>query len=178
MSGSAKASWGILGPGLLLVVVFLAFLTRGLFLNPNEIRTPLLSQPSPAFELPSLEDGSPVRHTDLLGKPSVVNFWATWCASCPQEHPLLVDLAARYQGRVQFVGIAYNDKNEALSGWLQRHGGATYPTLIDINGKAAIAYGVYGVPETYVLDAQGIIRYKHTGMINPAEVARQLEELL
>ena len=178
MSARKTISWGILVPGLICVLGFLAFLTRGLFLNPNEIRTPLLEKSAPAFELPSLDDGTPVRQTDLLGKPAVINFWATWCESCPREHPLLVDLAARYSGRANFVGIAYNDKSEAILSWLQRHGGATYPTLIDINGKAAIAYGVYGVPETYVLDAQGMIRFKHTGMINPTEVARQLEELL
>jgi len=89
-----------------------------------------------------------------------------------------VDLARRYSGRVQFVGIAYNDKNDRIQAWLDRHGGATYPTLIDINGKAAIAYGVYGVPETYVIDAAGVIRFKHTGMINPQELGRQLEEVL
>ena len=175
---STRPSWIILGPGLLLVLVALAFLAKGLYLNPHEIRSPLLERPAPAFELPTLADGTPVRTSDLIGKPSVVNFWATWCESCPREHPLLVDLARRYSGRVQFVGIAYNDKNDRIQAWLDRHGGATYPTLIDINGKAAIAYGVYGVPETYVIDAAGVIRFKHTGMINPQELGRQLEEVL
>lgn len=173
-----RPSWLILGPGLLLVIAGIAFLAKGLYLNPHEIRSPLLEQQAPAFELPSLADGKSVRASDLVGTPTVVNFWATWCESCPREHPLLVDLARRYAGRVQFVGIAYNDKNDRIQSWLERHGGATYPTLVDINGKAAIAYGVYGVPETYVIDAAGVIRHKHTGMINPQELAVQLEGLL
>ena len=91
---------------------------------------------------------------------------------------MLVDLHRSYGDRVQFLSIVYNDKNERIEAWLRRHGGATFTTLIDINGKAAIAYGVYGVPETYVLDANGLIRHKHTGLLNPQELRVQLEGLL
>jgi cytochrome c biogenesis protein CcmG/thiol:disulfide interchange protein DsbE len=175
---SARPSWAILGPGLVVVLAAVALLAKGLYLDPHEIRSPLISKPAPRFELPRLSDGSTARTADLLGKPSVVNFWATWCDSCEGEHPMLVELNRVYGERVHFVSIVYNDKNERIEGWLARHGGATYPTLIDINGKAAIAYGVYGVPETYVLDSVGIIRHKHTGLLNPQELRVQLEGLL
>ena len=92
---SARPSWLILGPGLLLAFAGIAFLAKGLYLNPHEIKSPLLEQQAPAFELPSLADGKNVRASDLVGTPTVVNFWATWCESCPRVHALLVDLARR-----------------------------------------------------------------------------------
>jgi len=175
---SARPSWMILGPGLVVVLAALALLTKGLYLDPHEIRSPLIAQPAPSFELPRLTDGAPVTTGDLLGQPSVINFWATWCESCKGEHPMLVDLHRTYGDRVQFLGIVYNDKAERIHDWLNRYGGETYPTLIDINGKAAIAYGVYGVPETYILDSEGTVRHKHTGLLNAKELRVQLEGLL
>ena len=175
---TGRPSWLILGPGLLLVLAVVSVLAKGLYLDPHEIRSPLIDKPAPSFELPRLSDATPVRTSDLRGKPSVLNFWATWCDSCEIEHPMLVDLHRSYGDRVQFLSIVYNDKNELIEAWLKRHGGGTFTTLIDINGKAAIAYGVYGVPETYVLDRDGIIRHKHTGLLNPQELRVQLEGLL
>ncbi|MEE2828304.1 MAG: DsbE family thiol:disulfide interchange protein [Myxococcota bacterium] len=173
-----KSSRLILIVGLLLVIPLLLVLGRGLSLDPNTIRSPLIGQPAPAFELPRLADNRLVHTKELRGKPLVLNFWATWCASCPMEHPILVEAARYYGSRVSFVGVAYNDKNETIQSWLDQHGGATYPTLVDINGKAAISYGVYGVPETYVIDPEGVVRFKHTGPVNPQLLQTQIEGLL
>jgi cytochrome c biogenesis protein CcmG/thiol:disulfide interchange protein DsbE len=146
--------------------------------DPSRIDSPLIDAPAPPFELPRLADDAPVSLQSFTGKPVVVNFWATWCASCPMEHPVLLQAARRYEGRVQFVGIAYEDKKPRLQGWLDRNGGEAFPTLVDVGGKAAIAYGVYGVPETYVIDAKGVIRYKHTGPISPTTLMEQVDAVL
>ncbi len=178
MTRRRKLHWGVLLAGLLPIGVLVAVLGRGFSLDPGYIASPLIDQPAPDFELPRLSDGAMISRESLEGRPAVVNFWATWCASCPQEHPLLVRGAAEYAGRAAFVGVAYNDKNEAINGWLKRHGGATFPTLVDVNGKAAIAYGVYGVPETYVIDSAGTVRFKHTGPIYLPLLRKQLDSLL
>lgn len=174
----ATVHWPLLLGGLVLIGGVIAVLAAGFGLDPKFINSPLIDKPAPAFQLPSLDSGALVDRESLEGKPAVINFWATWCASCPMEHPLLVRAAREFEGRVSFVGVAYNDKNAAITQWLSRNGGAAYPTLVDVNGKAAIAYGVYGVPETYVLDRDGVVRFKHTGPINPQALRKQLQELL
>ena len=173
-----RVHWPMLITGLVLITLMVVFFKNTFSFDPNRIDSPLIDQVAPAFELPRLGDGVLVDRGSLEGKPTVINFWATWCASCPMEHPLLVRAAKEFEGRATFVGIAYNDKNAAISSWLRRNGGEAYPTLVDVNGKAAIAYGVYGVPETYVLDRDGIVRYKHTGPINPRALYQQLMGLL
>lgn len=174
-----RTSWFILGGGLLVILPLLFILARGFSFNPRQINSPLIDQPAPSFELPRLTDSSRlVTVESLRGKPVVLNFWATWCVSCPREHPWLVRLARKFGDDVQFVGVAYEERNEAIQAWLDRNGGGAYPTLVDINGKAAIAFGVYGVPETYVIDAEGVIRHKHTGPIHVDRLVDQLEELL
>ncbi|MCP4868462.1 MAG: redoxin domain-containing protein [Proteobacteria bacterium] len=165
--------------GLLVVVPLLMVLLRAFSLSPpGYIESPLLEQAAPAFELPGLDDGALVTLDKYKGQPVVLNFWATWCASCPMEHPWLVRISDRFQGKAQFVGVAYNDKNEALKAWLAQHGGNAFPTLVDINGKVALAYGLYGVPETFVIDKDGVIRFKHVGPINPDLLVQQIESLL
>lgn len=168
----------ILYGGLLVLAPILWVFIRGFSLNPNVIDSPLIDQPAPTFELPRLTDGQMVSIDQLRGKPVVLNFWATWCQSCPYEHPYLVRISQTFGSNVQFVGVAYYDKNDAISSWLRRNGGSVYPTLVDIGGKAAIAYGVYGVPETYVIDRDGTVRFKHTGPIDPNQLVQQLESLL
>ena len=174
----ARVHWPLLVGGLVSIAAVVAMPAAGFGLNPNFIDSPLIDKPAPAFELPDLDSGALVDRASLEGKPTVINFWATWCASCPMEHPQLVRVAREFEGRATFVGVAYNDKNAAISAWLRRNGGAAYPTLVDVNGKAAIAYGVYGVPETYVLDRNGVVRFKHTGPINPMALRQQLQGLL
>ena len=174
-----KVNWVIVGSGLLLVLPLLFFLARGFSFDPRKIDSPLIDQPAPAFELPKLADNDQlVSLQSLQGKPVVLNFWATWCVSCPTEHPWLVRMARKYGDDVQFVGVAYEERNEEIQAWLDRNGGSAYPTLVDINGKAAIAFGVYGVPETYVIDPGGIIRHKHTGPVHVERLMDQIEELL
>lgn len=171
-------SWKALLFGLLLVLPLLGVLLAGLFHNPNDLGNALADKNAPPFSLPRLSDGEEVHLRQFDGQPLVVNFWATWCRSCPQEHPVLVDGARRYGGKVQFVGIAYEDRRDRLKSWLTRHGGATYPTLVDVGGKVAVAYGVYGVPETYFIDREGVVRSKHVGPLDPATLRVRIEEIL
>jgi cytochrome c biogenesis protein CcmG/thiol:disulfide interchange protein DsbE len=176
--GGAKIHWPVLIGGLGAIAVVVAMLASGFGHDPKFIDSPLIGKPAPAFELPRLDDGAMVNRESLQGRPAVINFWATWCASCPMEHPLLVRAAREFGDDVEFVGVAYNDKNSAITAWLRRNGGAAFPTLVDVNGKAAIAYGVYGVPETFVLDKDGVVRFKHTGPIDPRALRQQLRGLM
>ena len=163
--------------GLAVVSPLILILALGFGRDPNVMDKPLNGKQAPDFELPRLVDGKLTGLDDLKGKPLVVNFWATWCRPCAQEHPNLVQAARQWGEDVQFVGIVYQDKNEAVNAWLDRNGGKAYPTLIDINAKAAIAYGVYGVPETYFIGADGVIRDKHVGPIPWPVLAEQVRKL-
>lgn len=165
-AGAPKVSWPTFAVGFALILPLLGILLSGLFHDPHDLGNPLEDKNAPRFSLPRLDGGELLSLDDLSGKPAIVNFWATWCQSCPMEHPVLEQAAAEFGDRVQFVGIAYEDKRERLSAWLQRANRgqpAGYPTLIDVGGKAAVAYGVYGVPETYFIDSGGTIRAKKTG---------------
>ena len=163
--------------GLAVISPLILILALGFGRDPNVMDKPLNGKQAPDFELPRLVDGKLTGLDDLKGKPLVVNFWATWCRPCAQEHPNLVQAARQWGEEVQFVGIVYQDKNEAVNAWLDRNGGKAYPTLIDINAKAAIAYGVYGVPETYFIGADGVIRDKHVGPIPWPVLAEQVRKL-
>ena len=165
------------GIGLAVIAPLILILALGFGRDPHVMDKPLNGKPAPDFQLPRLSDGALIGIEDLRGKPLVVNFWATWCVPCAQEHPNLVQAARQWGEDVQFVGIVYQDKNEAVNDWLDRHGGKAYPTLIDINAKAAIAYGVYGVPETYFVGADGVIRDKHVGPIPWPVLAEQVRKL-
>ena len=152
----------------LLFVAVVAFLLIGLFRDPQKIPSPLIDKPAPAFELPLLptrEAGAEGRFSSaqLAGKPYVLNVWASWCAPCLQEHPHLVELArARV---VPLIGIDYKDDPVQARNWLARHGNPYSVTAADRDGRVAIEWGVYGVPETFVVDAAGKIRYKHIGPV-------------
>lgn len=163
----------VLALGAIVVVPLVAVLAVGFQHDPHSIASPLVGRPAPAFSLTTLE-GATLATEALQGKPVVVNFWATWCVPCVSEHPLMLQIARRYGDKVQFVGIVYQDEPAAISAWLDRHG-AGYPTLIDEGGRAAIAYGVYGVPETFVIDPSGVIAEKFTGPINPDSLVAILD---
>ena len=153
--------------GLFLVLV--GFLYAGLGLNPREVPSPLIDRPAPAFSLPRLDDpGKSIRREDLLGKVWVLNVWASWCAPCQQEHPLVIDLAKRT--RVPVYGLNYKDQPGNARAWLQRLGDPYAATLIDFDGRVGIDWGVYGVPETFVIDAKGQVRYKHIGPLTEQAV--------
>lgn len=150
---------------LCLFVLLCIFLWRGLSKNPTELPSALIGKPFPAFNLPStLDNHEVVTQDDLLGKVSLVNVWATWCASCRIEHPLLVKLAR--EQHVFIVGLNYKDDAQAAKKWLTELGNPYFFSFEDASGQLGVDLGVYGAPETYVVDAQGIIRYKYVGVIS------------
>ncbi len=162
---------------LVLFLVLVGFLAAGLGLNPREVPSPLLGKPAPAFQAAALaRPEATIRRDDLLGKVWLLNVWASWCAACRDEHPVLVDYARR--GNVPIYGLNYKDKREDGLGWLQRHGNPYTESLFDPDGRIGIDYGVYGVPETFVIDRAGVIRYKHIGPITPAVLRDKIEPLL
>ncbi|MSP54782.1 MAG: redoxin domain-containing protein [Myxococcales bacterium] len=172
----------ILSVGLACVVGLVAVLASGFQHDPHEVASPLVNKPAPDFTLSTIElnaagGADTVRLSGQRGTPVVVNFWATWCVPCQQEHQTLLALAARFRGTVRFYGVVYQDKPEAIDAWLNKRGRG-YPTLIDAGSQAAIAFGVYGVPETFVIDQSGIIREKSTGGVNFQQLSGVLDELL
>jgi cytochrome c biogenesis protein CcmG, thiol:disulfide interchange protein DsbE len=162
----------------LLVFVLLAlFLAAGLKHDPREVPSPLINKPAPAFTLSRLDD--PTRHfspDELRGKPWLLSVWASWCGSCRQEHPLLVDLAQRSD--VLLVGLDYKDEPGDAQNWLRQFGNPYMLSVSDSEGRVGIDYGVYGVPETYVIDRDGIIRYKHIGPLTADDIANKLLPLV
>ena len=135
----------------------------------------LVDEPTPDFSYPALS-GEIVELSALRGEVVFLNFWATWCRPCVQEHGVLTAAASRYSGKVRFLGVVYEDTEERIRAFLKRSG-AAYPTLIDEAGKTAIAYGVYGVPETFFIDAQGQILFKHAGPLNHQSIESYLRKL-
>lgn len=139
-----------------------AFLFKGLGMNPREIPSPLIGKPLPAFELPRvLEPDKTLSNKDLLGKVSLLNVWATWCPSCRAEHEVLLRLARR--GEVDIYSLDWKDERPKATAWLRQLGNPYAATAFDKVGRTAIDLGVYGAPETFVIDAKGMIRYKYAG---------------
>jgi cytochrome c biogenesis protein CcmG/thiol:disulfide interchange protein DsbE len=160
-----------------LLAALVLFLGIGLGLNPREVPSPLIGKPAPAFVLPRLDDASQsLGRDDLLGQPWVLNVWASWCAPCREEHPLVVELAQR--SKVAVVGLNYKDTRPAASNWLRQLGNPYRLSLFDADGRVGIDFGVYGVPETFVVDRQGIIRFKHVGPLTAQVVREKIEPLL
>jgi cytochrome c biogenesis protein CcmG/thiol:disulfide interchange protein DsbE len=146
-------------------VVLLIFLGIGLTLNPRELPSALKDKPAPAFNLAQLQDSSKTfTPTEMKGKVWLLNVWASWCVSCREEHPVLLDLSK--QGTVPIIGLNYKDERENGLRWLQLHGNPYVLTAYDREGRVGIDYGVYGVPETFVIDKTGVIRYRHPGPIS------------
>jgi cytochrome c biogenesis protein CcmG/thiol:disulfide interchange protein DsbE len=147
---------------LALFVVLAGFLAVGLQRDPREIPSPLIDKPAPAFALPRLDTpAQTVSVQELRGQVWLLNVWASWCVACRQEHPLLVELGK--SGQVPLYGLNYKDKREDALAWLQRHGDPYRFSLSDAEGLVGIDFGVYGVPETFVIDKKGVIRHKHIG---------------
>jgi cytochrome c biogenesis protein CcmG, thiol:disulfide interchange protein DsbE len=161
--------------GLALTVGLLGLLFLNLGRDPHAIRTPMVGRPAPSFTLPPVGGGAPVSLESLRGRTVVVNFWATWCVPCADEHPVLVQAARQLGSDVQFLGIVYEDEESNVATYLRRHGTA-YPALVDQSSRTAIAYGVFGVPETYFVDAKGTIVAKHVGPLTPADLEAQLRK--
>lgn len=149
--------------GIFLVLV--GFLAVGLQLNPREVPSPLIDRSAPAFNLPSVRDPEKtVGLADLKQQVSLFNVWASWCVSCRHEHPLLVELARRKV--VPIYGLNYKDTRADALRWLNNLGDPYRASAFDANGRVGIDWGVYGVPETFVVDRNGVIRHKHTGPIS------------
>ena len=166
----------VLLAGLLVVAPLIAVLLLNLGRDPHSIRSPLVGRPAPAFALKPVGGGPPITFESLKGRPLVLNFWATWCAPCIEEHATLVDTASALRGDVQFLGVVYEDDEDRVRTFLQRRGSA-YPSLLDPEAKTAIAYGVAGVPETYFIDAAGVIQAKVAYPLNPAMMAENLRKV-
>ncbi len=157
--------------------VVLAFLAVGLGLRPSEVPSPLIGKPAPAFSLPRLDDASrKISREDLLGQVWMLNVWASWCAPCREEHPLVLDIARRKL--VKVVGLNYKDARPAAIGWLANLGNPYQATLFDADGRVGIDFGVYGVPETFIIDRQGVIRLKLVGPLTPEMVSSRIEPML
>ena len=142
-----------------------AFLALGLRLDPREVPSPLIDKPAPSFELPRLlAQGEVLAPRQLAGRVWLLNVWASWCVSCRAEHELLKEIARDRQ--VEIVGLNYKDKRVDARAWLDQLGNPYTAIAVDTEGAVGIDWGVYGVPETFVIDAQGLIRYKHIGPLD------------
>jgi cytochrome c biogenesis protein CcmG/thiol:disulfide interchange protein DsbE len=164
----------ILAVGLLLTLPLVGVLVAGLGRDLT-VRSPLVGRPAPAFSLRPVGGGTPLGTAELRGQPAVVNFWATWCVPCYQEHGVLTRAARTLDGRVRFVGVVYEDSEENVQRFA-REQGASYPSLVDEDGKTAIAYGIFGVPETFFLDAGGTVVSKFVGPLDDARLAAELRK--
>jgi cytochrome c biogenesis protein CcmG/thiol:disulfide interchange protein DsbE len=130
----------------------------------STMQSALLGRPAPDFTLPALGGGQ-VSAKDLLGKPWVLNVWGTWCAACRDEHPVLLDIARR--GEVPLIGLNWRDEDQAALAWLEKLGDPYAATAVDREGRTAIEFGVYGAPETFFIDANGFVQYRHVGPMTP-----------
>ena len=183
--------WPLIG-----FVILIVLLAVGLNLDPREVPSPLVGKPAPAFTLDKLGSTEKFSPQDMRGKVWLLNVWSTWCVSCRQEHPMLVQMAK--SGAVTLIGLSYKEVRgdasfdmsklsaeaektmavQRANTWLQRHGDPYTLTALDLDGRVGIDYGVYGVPETYVIDKAGVIRLKHTGPITPEVFSGKLLPLV
>ena len=162
---------------LLLFVGLALILAAGLNRDPKEVPSPLIGKPAPAFTLARLDDATQtIKRDDLLGKVWVLNVWASWCVACREEHPLLVEFSRRKT--VPVYGLNYKDARPDGLRWLANFGNPYDASLFDNDGKVGIDFGVYGVPETFIIDKQGVIRFKHIGPVTPAVLKDRIEPLL
>lgn len=150
---------------LLLFLVVVIILWRGLGLHPNQVPSPLIGKPAPAFELPILASKKITTNKDFIGHITLLNVWATWCYACAQEHEFLLELAKKEY--FSLYGLNYKDNPIVAKEWLEKYGNPFRIVAVDASGKVAIDWGVYGTPETFVIDKKGMIRYKQIGPITP-----------
>jgi cytochrome c biogenesis protein CcmG/thiol:disulfide interchange protein DsbE len=161
------------------LVIFLAiavFLWVGLFRDPREIPSPLIGKPAPAFTLPQLQAPQQTFSPEAMrGKVWLLNVWASWCVSCRDEHPFLVELS---KSGVPLVGLNYKDQRENALRWLQRFENPYQLSVSDLDGRVGIDYGVYGAPETFIIDKNGVVRYKRVGAMTPEVWKDTVEPLI
>ncbi|HXX82815.1 MAG TPA: DsbE family thiol:disulfide interchange protein [Casimicrobiaceae bacterium] len=162
---------------LAIFLILLAFLWVGLGRDPREVPSPLIGKPAPAFSLSQLHEPSQaLSNSDLRGKVWLLNVWASWCVSCREEHPLLMQLAAGKT--VPIYGLDYKDDPGSGKAWLAQNGDPYTASIVDRDGRVGIDYGVYGVPETFVVDKEGVIRYKQIGPLSVEALQRKILPLV
>ncbi|HET7631635.1 MAG TPA: redoxin family protein [Gemmatimonadaceae bacterium] len=178
-----RASWTAL-----IAIPVLVLFAWGFTRDPNNIPSPLPGRMAPDFRLPVVTPGEPpttlpvgdtVHLASLQGRVVVLNFWASWCVSCREEHVTLQQFARRYQDQpVTFLGVLYNDFAAPARAWIKAMGGQQYPSVNDYDARTAINYGLYGVPETYFIDGAGHVAYKQTGPVTDAILTRVVDSLI
>lgn len=179
---------------LIFFFALVTFLAIGLNRDPREIPSPLIGKPAPAFTSVTLESDKTFSPQQMLGKVWLLNVWATWCVACRQEHPVLVAFSEK--NNIPIIGLSYKEiqpqdpaykqsdatklqlARERSAIWLQRYGNPYATSVMDLDGRVGIQYGVYGVPETYVIDQQGVIRFKHVGAVTPQLLADKILPLI
>jgi cytochrome c biogenesis protein CcmG/thiol:disulfide interchange protein DsbE len=181
-------NWKRAAIALIAAVPIIALFAFGFTRNPAEIPSPLPGHQAPEFALPVFSPGTgpaaraagdTIRLDRLDGRIVVVNFFASWCLPCRAEHAALSQTATRYSDKgAQFIGILYNDTPEAGLRWIDEMGGMTYPAVLDSDSRTAIDYGIYGVPETFIIDAKGKVAHKELGPVNEIILTRVLDSLL
>jgi cytochrome c biogenesis protein CcmG/thiol:disulfide interchange protein DsbE len=180
-------NWKRAGIGILATVPIIALFAFGFTRNPAEIPSPLPGNAAPNFDLAVFAPGEAplarnvgdtLRLADQAGKVVVVNFWASWCLACRDEHVALSETAREYPDQAQFIGVLYNDRPVAGSRWIAQMGGQSYPSVTDNDSRTAIDYGLYGVPETFIIDPQGRIAYKHLGAISASVLKQKIDSLM
>ena len=162
---------------LALFLVLAGFLAAGLKLDPREVPSPLIGKTAPTFALARLDDPArSIRRDDMLGKVWMLNVWASWCVTCREEHPHLLALSRSKQ--LPIVGLNYKDKRQDGLDWLAQFGDPYDASAFDADGRVGIDFGVYAVPETFVMDKQGVIRFKHIGAVTPQIIQTRIVPLL
>jgi cytochrome c biogenesis protein CcmG, thiol:disulfide interchange protein DsbE len=158
-------------------VALVAFFAVGLTKDPREVPSPLIDKPAPGFSVAQLHDEKlAFTPESMKGKVWLLNVYASWCVACQQEHPLLMQMSKRKE--VPIIGLNYKDQRADGLNWLARHGNPYDLSVHDVEGKVGIDYGVYGVPETFLIDKQGVIRYKQIGPITPEALEKTIMPLV
>ncbi len=162
---------------LVLFLALVAFLAIGLGRDPHEVPSPLINKPAPAFRLVQLKDPSrSFSAEEMRGKVWLLNVWASWCVACRDEHPVLLELARR--NAIPIYGLNYKDKPTDAISWLNELGDPYVLSVSDLDGRVGIDYGVYGAPETFLIDGEGTIRFKQIGPLTPEVWNKKVVPLL
>lgn len=162
---------------LAIFLVLAGFMLVGLNRDPREVPSPLIGKPAPEFALTRLDNAdATIQRADLLGQVWMLNVWASWCVACREEHPLLVQYAR--QKRLPIYGLNYKDQRADGQQWLAQFGNPYTASLWDNAGRVGLDFGVYGVPETFIIDREGVIRLKHIGPLTPQVIRERIEPLL
>ena len=162
---------------LFVFLIMAGFLLKGLFMDPKFIPSVLIDKPAPEFDLPLLDKpDQTLSKADMKGKVWMLNVWASWCVACRAEHPVLNELARMKV--VEIYGLNYKDKRGDALNWLRNLGNPYVANIVDSTGRTGIDFGVYGVPESFIMDGEGIIRYKHTGPVTYADIKEKILPVL